>query len=312
MPEDRTVQTQGEIRTLLEQAQLAPHKRFGQHFLINRHLMGKLLDLAELTGRQTVLEVGPATGSLTEELLARAARVVAVEIDRGFCALLRRRLADQPRLTLIHGDVLAGKHAIAPQVRAALPASAHLVSNLPYSLATPLVAECLLSSWRAVAGGQSPPPPAFRRMTFTVQREVAERFAAAAGEAYGPVSVIAALLGRVTLGPLVPNTAFWPRPQVTSRIVRVDFDAAAAGRLRSARALTAVLAAAFGHRRKQIRAAARQKGSPFAPPAFEAALRQAGIDPAARAETLRPQQFLHLANALAAEECPAPPARSTS
>ena len=85
------MQTLGQIRRMLEDKGLTPHKRYGQNFLFDHNLMGKLLDLADLTGTETVLEVGPGTGSLTEELLARAGRVVAIEIDRGLHELLRRR-----------------------------------------------------------------------------------------------------------------------------------------------------------------------------------------------------------------------------
>ena len=288
---------------MLEDEGLATHKRYGQNFLIDHNLMGKLLDLAGLTGTETVLEVGPGTGSLTEELLARAGRVVAVEIDRGLHALVGRRLGGWADLTLIHGDVLAGKHAISPVVLAALPPGAHLVSNLPYNAAAPLVAECLLLSWASAVGGGDGPAVRFDRMTFTVQREVADRLAAGAGSgAYGPLGVVAALLGVIARGPIVPNSAFWPRPKVASRILRIDFDPAAASRLHSAASLRTVLAMAFGHRRKQIRSAARWKGSRVDPEAFAAALERAGIDPAARAQDIAPRQYLALANALVGQK----------
>ena len=290
------MQTLGQIRSLLEDDGLAPQKRLGQCFLVDRNLMGKLLELAELTGDETVLEVGPGTGSLTEELLDRAARVVAVEIDRGLHALLARRLADRADLTLLHGDVLAGKHAIAPDVLQALPAPAHLVANLPYNIATPLVADCLLCSWSAARTG----PARFERLTFTVQKEVADRIAAGPNSnAYGPISVIVGLLGTLTTGTLAPNTAFWPRPKVASRMLRIDFDPSRAAALDSAPTLRALLSLTFGHRRKQIHTAAKRKDCPYDPAAFGAALATAAIDPAARAENVALEQYLVLANALA-------------
>lgn len=159
---------------MLRERDFVPQRQFGQCFLIDLNLMAKVLELADLKGDETVLEVGPGTGSLTEELLSRAKRVVTVEIDRGLCQLLRENFADRPNFTLICGDVLAGKHAISPEVIAALgEGSVNLISNLPYNVATPLIAECLVSTWRRVVGGDSL-TCRFERLTFTVQREVAD------------------------------------------------------------------------------------------------------------------------------------------
>jgi len=292
------MQTLREIRRLLEEAGLRPRKQFGQSFLIDGNLLGKLVELAELTGGETVLEVGPGTGSLTEELLDRAATVVAVEIDRGLCDLLRRRLGDRGTLTLIRGDVLAGKHALSPAVLAAVGPGTHLVSNLPYNIATPLVVECLLQSWRA-AHREDAATSSFERLTFTVQREVADRLRAPPGSGdYGAVSVVAALLGSVRTDRAVPASAFWPRPNVESRIVRIDFDRAGAERLDDAETLMALLALAFGQRRKQIHSLVRRPRRRFLAEALEAALARAGIEPTGRPEQVSPEKYLTMANAL--------------
>ncbi len=296
------MQTLQEIRELLDAAGFVPQKRFGQNFLIDLNSMRKLLELAELPPETAVLEVGPGTGSLTEELLDRAARVVAVEIDRGFCELLRRRFAQRDNLTLVCADALSGKHALEDALLAALPERAHLVANLPYQIATPLLAECLLSSWRATTGreGGGTDERVFERMTFTVQRELADRLTASQGDPeYGPVSIIVASLARVQLGPILPPTAFWPRPQVQSRIVRIDFDEPLARELHSAHALTSVLHWCFTHRRKQIGWLLHAKRSPVAPEALRSGLDAAAIDPASRPEEITPAQFRTLANAMA-------------
>lgn len=293
------MQTLREIRRLLDEAGLRPRRQLGQSFLIDGNLLGKLLELAELSGGETVLEVGAGSGSLTEELLDRAAQVVAVEIDRGLCELLRRRLGGRENLRLICGDVLAGKAALCPGVLGALRPGSHLVANLPYRIAAPLLADCLMESWRSQRG-RSGARCSFERLTFTVQKELAERLSASCGgEAYGPVSVLTALLGRIRLGPAVPASAFWPRPKVVSRIVRVDFDPAGAGALADADVLRAALSLAFGQRRKQVRSILRRKAAPFAPEALAWALAAAGIDPARRAEQIHPGQYLAFANALA-------------
>jgi 16S rRNA (adenine1518-N6/adenine1519-N6)-dimethyltransferase len=306
------MQTLREIRGLLEAFGLTPRKRFGQNFLFDQNLMLKLLELAEVDASQTVLEVGPGTGSLTEELLERAGKVVAVEIDSGMHRLLQERLQGKANLALLHQDILVGKHAMAQEVVQALGGRANLVANLPYNIATPLVAQCLVSSWKAKRGLSSNPSAdsesvpdlprsvLFDRLTFTVQQEVADRMVAPHGSwEYGPVSVIVALLGEARFGPVIPNTAFWPKPQVTSRIVRIDFQPGSAARLADIAALQAVVTLAFGQRRKQIGSVIHRKNAPFEIDDFTGALDQAGIPRTFRAEEIAPDQFLAVANALA-------------
>lgn len=291
------MQTLKEIRELLESVGAAPNKRLGQHFLIDLNLMGKLLELADVGGDQVVLEVGPGTGSLTEELIARAKRVVAVELDRGLHQLLTRRFADVDKLTLLHDDVLAGKHEISQEVVGHLLPAATLVANLPYNIATPLVAQCLIDSWHSLAGDDR--RCRFDSLTFTVQLELADRLMAGLGSSsYGPVSVLVALLGKAGLGSVLPATAFWPRPGVVSRMLRIDLDPQAAVKVADVETLTAVVSLAFGQRRKQIGSVVRRKGAAFEQAVFLEALEQAGIDHTARAQDLSPQQFLHLANTL--------------
>jgi 16S rRNA (adenine1518-N6/adenine1519-N6)-dimethyltransferase len=292
------MQTLTEIRRMLEAAGLSPQKAFGQCFLIDHNMLAKLLELAEVPCGLTVLEVGPGTGTLTEELLAAGAGVVACEIDHGMCRLLRQRLGGRAGFTLIEGDVLAGKHVLAPEALDALPQRTQLVSNLPYNIATPLLAECLAESWRQLRQ-PAPGRRLFERMTFTVQREVADRLGAPCGsDAYGPVSVMSAVMGSLRPGPVVSPGAFWPRPNVESRMCRFDFDPGRAALLDDVGVLQRLLAHAFGQRRKQIRSISRRKGLDFPPEAVEAAMASAGIDPSCRPERVEPGGFLAFANAL--------------
>jgi len=298
------MQTLTEIRAMLEAAGLRPRKAFGQCFLIDHNMLAKLLELAGLAARApaglTVLEVGPGTGALTEELLDRGVGVIAVEIDRGLCRLLGERLGDRAGFTLVESDVLAGKHEIAPHVLAELPERTQLVSNLPYNIATPLLAECLAESWRH----EKRPGPnrrCFESMTFTVQRELADRLAAPPGcEAYGPVSVMAAVLGNVTRGEVVSPGAFWPRPNVESRLCRIDFDASRAAELADVDTLAHLLRQAFGQRRKQVKSLARRRGLPWPGRAVAEAIAAAGVDPAQRPERIDPSAYAAIANRLAA------------
>ena len=295
------MQTCTEIREILAGAGLSPNKRLGQCFMIDKNLLGKVLALSEPSADRTVLEVGPGTGTLTEELLDRAGRVVAVELDHGLADVVRRRFARCGNFVLIEGDVLAGKHALSPAVKSALGPSADLVANLPYSIATPLVAQCLIESWRAVFGPREG-SVCFDRMTFTVQQEVARRMLAnPGGGEYGPISVLVALMGIGTPGPAIPASAFWPAPKIASRALRIDFDRSAAGEVKDVAVLGGVVSMAFGQRRKQIGSIMKRARGPFAPAALRAALDTARIDPSSRAERIAPEQFRRFANALQVE-----------
>ncbi len=201
---------------------------------------------------------------------------------------------------ILNRSVLAGKHKIAPAVLDALSGAGkvHLVANLPYNIAVPLIMNCLILSWRANRStGQR--PVCFSRLTFTIQQELADRLTSGPGsKVYGPVSVITALLSRTETGRAAPPEAFWPRPKVDSRMIRLDFDVNLAGRLLDVDVLSAVLSATFGHRRKMISAVVKQKPPPFPPERFLSALSEVGIDPSVRPEQVSPQEFLTVANAL--------------
>lgn len=202
------MQTLAEIKESLSARSLSPRHAFGQNFLIDHNLIRRLVDASGVTPGDTVLEIGPGTGTLTDELLARGCRVVAGEIDRGLCALLRERYAGRT-FTLIEGDCLAGKHALNPELLAALgDRPFRLVANLPYGAATPVML-CLLADVPACTG-----------LFVTIQREVADRLAARPStKDYGTISVVAQAVADVRLLATLPPECFWPRPDVTSAMV---------------------------------------------------------------------------------------------
>ena len=289
------------VRSLLASVGARPTKALGQCFLVDLNKMAQVVELADVQPGRTILEVGPGTGSLTEELLARAGRVVADELDRTLAGLLRTRFAEpvaDGRLTLIEGDVLAGKHEIAPAVLDAVGPEADLVANLPYQVATPLVANLMIESWRSLCPNPPPAPHRFGALTFTVQKEVADRLAATGGPHFGTVSVLLQLLGRVRLGPVIPAGAFWPAPQIASQLVRVDFDEVLARQVRDVATLQRLLQMAFTQRRKQIGSTVRSRSAPFGREAFGAACDAVGVDPTTRADALSVEQFGRLANVL--------------
>ena len=242
-------QTKREVQTLLEDAGVRPLKRFGQHFLIDGNLMRKLLTAAGVQPADVVLEVGPGTGSLTEELLAQAGHVVAVEIDRTLQTICWDRLGQRPNFTLIAGDVLESKGSIAPAVRHALQDRQRelggrflLVANLPYQVATPLIINLLT--------GQ----PRVAEMCFTIQAEVADRLKASpGGKDYGPLTILTQALADVQRITRVPPEAFWPSPEVDSAIVRIIVRPDAALPDAVQRRLAELVHGCFNHRRKTMR-----------------------------------------------------------
>lgn len=277
-------QTLGEIRSLLAAAGLAPQHRFGQNFLIDLNLLGKLVTAAEVTAADTILEVGPGTGSLTECLLACGARVIAVEIDHGLQRLLRQRLGDNPRFTLVQGDALAGKHRVNPLALKILqdqppePGGHYkLVANLPYQIATPLLVDLLHVT------------PTFERLVCTIQREVGQRLAAPARDPqYGPVSVMVQLLADVTPLAVLPPSVFWPQPQIESVMLVLRPRPAAQTGVTDPTALAAFVQRGFQQRRKMLRRVFREVPDELA---LQRAFAQAKATPDARAEELSPEQW---------------------
>ncbi len=266
-------QTPTEIRTLLADASTRPKHRFGQNFMVDANLVRLVADAGDVSPGETIIEVGPGTGTLTEELLDRGANVLAVEIDRDLAGVLRRQFADEPQFELVEGDALQNKHTLHPRLAEAATGGAKLVANLPYNIASPLVVELLTLG--------SP------RLAFTVQKEVADRINAnPGGKTYGPLSVMCQALATVEVPRTLPPAAFWPPPKITSALVvltrhrTIDFDAAK---------LRHVAATLFQQRRKTLRNAADSLGLDL--PALD-------IDPTARAETLTIDDFLRLADAL--------------
>lgn len=206
------MQTLAQIKNLLEERGLAPKRSLGQNFLIDHNLIRKLIDAAGVASGDLVLEVGPGTGTMTEELLARRCEVIACELDDGLAAMNAERLPGVPggdKFTLIHGDCLHGKHEVNRDVVAKLGGRQFaLVSNLPYGAGSPLMSALLVDF------------PQCRTLAVTIQREVADRLATGPGtKDYGPIGVIAQAVCEVKKVASLPPECFWPRPDVTSAMV---------------------------------------------------------------------------------------------
>ncbi len=232
-----------------------------------------IADAGEISSGEQVIEVGPGTGTLTDELLERGAKVTAVEIDRDLAAAARERFGD--RVDVIEGDALAGKHELHPAVHIAASSGAKLVANLPYNIASPLVIELLIAG--------SP------LLVFTVQKEVADRLRASPsdGKQYGPLSVVVQSLADVEVLRTIPPTAFWPPPKIQSSLVRLSRNVKVAGDLASFGRFVSV---AFGQRRKTI----RKSLTSLCGPSLDVVLAAAQVTGDERAERLTPEQYRHM------------------
>ncbi len=272
-----------EIRALAASAGIRPSKTLGQNFLHDANTIRRIVRIAALDPADVVLEVGPGLGSLTFGLLAAVRRVTAVEIDPVLAAVLTRTATTRglsDRLSVVTADAMSVRELPGPAPTA-------VVANLPYNVAVPV----LLHLLEAV--------PTLRHGLVMVQAEVAARLAAPPGSrTYGVPSVKAAWYAAVTEAGAVPRSVFWPAPNVDSgliRLVRRDPPALPQGVSRGD--VFAVIDAAFAQRRKMLRSSlAGWAGSPAT---ALAALTAAGVDPAARGETLGVDAFVRIAVARA-------------
>ena len=273
------------VRGMAARLGLRPSKQLGQNFVVDAGTVTKIAALAGLGPDDVVLEVGPGFGSLTLALLARAGRVVAVEVDPVLAAEL-------PLTVAARAPELAGRLEVvtADAVRLAqLPGEPPgvMVANLPYNVAVPVVLRVLAAF------------PSVRRCLVMVQAEVADRMVAPPGSrTYGIPSVKLAWYGSARRVGSVPRGVFWPVPRVDSGLVAIarHEQPAPAGAAREE--VFAVVDAAFAQRRKTLRAALASWAGSAA--AAEGVLRAAGVDPALRGEALGVAEYIRIAQAAGA------------
>ena len=253
-------------------------KRFSQNFLHDQHYVARIVGAVDARPGERIVEIGPGLGALTAPLIAQAGAIEAVEIDRDLAARLRERFGAQ-QLALTEGDALALDW---PELAARDPRPLKIVGNLPYHVSTPLLFALLPIAARVLA------------QTFMLQKEVVDRIVATPGSGdYGRLSVMLQQRYRCARLFIVPAGAFSPPPQVQSAIVQLVPRAADELHDVAAAAFARVVTAAFGQRRKTLRNA-------LGGLLTEEAIRAAGVDPQARAETLGVAQFAALARALPA------------
>jgi 16S rRNA (adenine1518-N6/adenine1519-N6)-dimethyltransferase len=256
---------------------VTPRKELGQHFLVDENVLGVIGRLAELDEEDVVLEIGPGLGVLTRYLAHRVALVHAIEVDQRLEARLADALTGCDNVRVQFGD------ALALDLAALRPSPVKLVSNLPYNVATPLVAESLDGL------------PSVRHWCVMVQREVADRFFAREGtKAYGAVSVLVRLAAERTGFHPISRTVFRPRPNVDSALVAFRRRGPLPGDFAEVKR---VVSAAFAHRRKTLPNSLELTGVASRERAA-AALDAIGRPPATRAEEVAPGEYVELARAL--------------
>jgi 16S rRNA (adenine1518-N6/adenine1519-N6)-dimethyltransferase len=279
-------------RQILDRYGIAPKQSLGQNFLYDEGLLGRIVDLAELSPDDAVLEVGPGLGALTRQLARVAGRVVAVELDDRLLPVLRYELEPFSNVEIVHGDILSFDPA------SRFDAPFVVVANVPYYITGAILRRLL----------EGHPRP--RRMVMTVQREVADRLTAKPPD-MSLLAVSVQYYGSVRLVGAVKAGAFWPRPEVDSAVIRIEVDAKHLQRRESTddtdftdedasqsvssvksvdsysaseAAFFRVVRAGFGEKRKQLKNNLRRLG--LSDDAIAAALEAAGIDGRRRAETL--------------------------
>lgn len=230
---------------------IRPATRHGQNFLIDLNLVELIVDAAELTSDDVVLEIGTGTGSLTAMMAVRAAAVVTVEIDAHLFELASEQLLDLPNVTMLRLDALRNKNhlddrvmdAVGEHLNAAPGRRLKLVANLPYNIATPILSNLLLARYVP------------HSMTVTIQKELADRIIAAPStKDYSALSVWIQSQCTAEIVRLMPPSVFWPAPKVHSAILRIMVDPARRARIGDLSFFHQITKALFLHRRKFLRA----------------------------------------------------------
>jgi 16S rRNA (adenine1518-N6/adenine1519-N6)-dimethyltransferase len=269
-----------QIKSLLRQSGLKARKSLGQHFLIDQAVLDIILETAELSQQDTVIEVGPGLGILTERLATQAGSVVAVELDNQLASLLQRRLASYSNLRVVNADILKVKlsQLLGRKDRY------KVVANLPYYITSPVLRYFVEGS----------PKPSL--MVIMVQKEVGEAIVAGPGK-MSLLAVSLQVYSKPKIRSHVPAQSFYPEPKVDSVILRFDMLAEPAVKVGDMNSFFQVVKAGFSSPRKQLHNSLSH-GLGMKPADVEPILKQAGIDPQRRAETLNLEEWAKLTGVL--------------
>lgn len=276
--------TPSKTKEILKKYNIRLSKRLGQHFLVDGNILRKEISAAQLTSQDAVLEIGPGIGTLTEALASQARRVVAIELDAKFSAILKDSLASFSNLKIVQGDAL--KLDLNSLLK---DGPFKLVSNLPYNIATPVIAKVLEKC------------PQIHLMVVMVQREIADCMTAQPGEKdYGVFTLQLQYRADAERVAKISRHVFIPEPKVDSAIVRIGRLPRPRFKVSQEKALFDLIKAVFQQRRKTLRSALL--GAKIFPPkkvaCVLARLEGKGISATVRAETLTLSQFVLLHQSL--------------
>ena len=259
------------------------HKKYGQNFLIDSHVIDKIISVADLDKNSRVLEIGPGIGTLTQYLAEAAGEVVAVEIDDKLIPILSKTLAEYDNVRVIHGDILKQD---TEQIFGGKPFK--IVANLPYYITTPIIMSLLESGVPA------------QSITVMIQKEVAERMQAAPGSKnYGALSLAVQYYAEPYLAANVPPNCFMPRPNVGSAVINLKRLETPPVSVKDPSQMFKLIRGAFNQRRKTLaNAVANFDGVAFSREDVEKALEARGLDTRVRGEALTLEQFAALSDEL--------------
>ncbi|MCL2622194.1 MAG: 16S rRNA (adenine(1518)-N(6)/adenine(1519)-N(6))-dimethyltransferase RsmA [Planctomycetaceae bacterium] len=296
MPGSSDNQTRSYLMKRFAEIGIHPRGKLGQNFLIDLNLLRLLYDSAQLEPNDVVLEVGTGMGSLTGLMSPSAARVITVEVDQIMHQLAKEELQERENVTFIHADILRNKNRINPDVLDAVRAALaevpggrfKLAANLPYSIATPLMSNLLLTDI----------PP--YSMTVTIQKELAERITAKPStKDYSSLSLWMQSQCRCRIVRTMPPSVFWPRPKVDSAIVQILYDQRLRKRIPDLEFFHEFSRAIFFHRRKFLRSEliAMHKDK-LDKPAVDGIMSEMGFTGQTRAESLSVETLLKLSKVI--------------
>jgi len=271
------------IRHELKAHGLSPRKGWGQHFLVDRNILNKVIRTAQVGKEDVVLEIGPGLGEMTLALARQAKRVIAVEIDPKLAEILKKKVAGYSNVEVVREDIL--KVDFDP-FRDQEDHPIKVVANLPYQISTPLLFRFIES--REI----------FSTLTLMLQKEVAERVVASpGGKEYGPLSIFVQLVSNLSIRFSVKPSAFFPPPKVESAVVHIVWREKPILDLKDEKWFKKVVRGCFCYRRKTLINALKHSGLSL-PQRVEERIEKIGIDPQRRSETLTIQEFAILAEAL--------------
>lgn len=282
-----SLDTRSSTAQIIQKYQFAFQKKFGQNFLIDQNILDKIVESADLTEKDCVLEIGPGIGTMTQRLAEEAGEVIAVEIDRNLIPILKDTLSPYENVTIINDDILKVDLAgLVQESNGGRPIK--VVANLPYYITTPII--------MALFEKHVP----LQSVTVMVQKEVADRMQVGPGtKDYGALSLAVQYYSRPEIITRVPASCFMPSPNVDSTVIRLTRYEEPPVAVRDEEWLFAVIRASFNQRRKTLaNGLANAAGLGLGRQQVEEVLTEMGLSRTIRGEALTLEQFADLSNRL--------------